>query len=120
MRAFGYATAAVVFLAWNGCAMAQTSAADSANAPALTLTDGQKQTIYQSVSATQKNNAAPAGFRPAVGALLPDTIALAPMPDTVVQLIPSTKGLQVAVVEKQVLLVDPSTKSVVTVVTGAP
>jgi hypothetical protein len=96
-------------------ALAQTRAIDSGSAPALTLSSEQKQTIYQSVSVTQKNNAAPTGFRAAVGAQVPDSIELNPMPQALAMLIPELKELQVAMVEKQVVLVDANSKLVVAV-----
>ena len=102
---------------WTGPVLAQPAAENDAAAPALTLSAEQKQTIYQSVSSTQKNNPAPPGFRPAVGAHVPDAIELSPMPATIAKLIPAAKDLEVAMVEKQVVLVAPKTKSVVLVVT---
>jgi hypothetical protein len=97
-------------------ALAQTPAADSAAGPALDLSAAQKQTIYQSVSATQKNNPAPTGFRATIGAQVPDAIELQPISKTLASLIPETAGHDVAMVEKQVVLVDPKTKRVVAVV----
>jgi Protein of unknown function (DUF1236) len=95
---------------------AQTPAADSAAGPALDLSAAQRQTIYQSVSATQKNNPAPPGFRVAVGAVVPDGIELKPIPATVATLIPETADHAVAMVERQVMVVDPRSRRVVAVV----
>jgi hypothetical protein len=109
--------AVVAALCWPADqASAQTPAADSAAGPALELTAAQKQTIYQSVSATQKNNPAPTGFRAAVGAQVPDAIELQPISATLATLIPETADHEVAMVEKQVVLVDPKSKRVVAVV----
>ena len=106
-----------VALSWpNGDVSAQTPRMDSGSGPALDLSAGQKQTIYQSVSATQKNNPAPPGFRAAVGAQVPDTIELQPIPATIAALIPETADHEVAMVEKQVVLVDRKSKRVVAVV----
>ena len=100
---------------WALEAMAQTPAADSAAGPALELSAAQRQTIFQSVSATQKNNAAPTGFRAAVGAQVPDTITLQPISSTLAALIPEIANHDVAMVEKQVVLVDPRSKRIVAV-----
>lgn len=99
---------------------AQTPAQDAAAAPSLELSTAQRQTIFQSVSQTQKNNAAPTGFRASVGAHVPDAIALSPLSATLAALLPQAQGYQVAMVEKQVMLVDPTTRQVVAVVTAAP
>ena len=95
---------------------AQTPAADSGAGPALKLSTAQRQTIYQSVSATQKNNPAPTGFRAAIGAQVPDGILLQPISTTLATLIPETAQYDVAMVEKQVMLVDPKARRVVAVV----
>ena len=99
-------------------AIAQTAAQDAARGPALELSSAQRQTIYQSVSATQKNNPAPTGFRVSVGALVPAGIEIETLPDTLATLIPAAKGYRVAMVEKQVMIVDPTTRQVVAVMTG--
>ena len=100
--------------------LAQTPAQDSAAAPRVHLSTAQIQTIYQSITKTQKNDAAPTGFRAAVGATVPESVTLVPVPNSVAELIPQTKGLEVARVEGQVMLVDPSSKQVLSVVTQQP
>jgi hypothetical protein len=100
--------------------VAQTPAQDSASAPRLQLSVAQMQAIYQSITKTQKNDAAPTGFRVAVGATVPESVTLMPMPTSVAELIPQTKGLEVARVEGEVILVDPRSKQVLSVVTPEP
>lgn len=117
MRMLIRVAAAGVALLIATAASAQTPAQDTATAPVLDLTSAQRRTIYQSVSRTQKNSAAPEGFRVSVGARLPDAIALAPLPETLGQLMPQTRGFEVAMIERQVVLVDPKTKVVALVVT---
>ena len=103
-----------------GAAFAQTPAADSAAAPRIDLSNAQKQTIYQSISRTQKNNAAPTGFRPAIGAPMPEAVTLAPVPATIANLMPQTKGLEATMVEGEVMLVDPASKQVLAVIAKEP
>jgi hypothetical protein len=98
---------------------AQNPTQDAAAAPALELSTAQRQTVFQSVSKTQKNHAAPTGFRVSVGAHVPDAIELAAMPDTLATLIPEARGFSVAMVEKQVMIVDRNSRQVVAVVTEA-
>jgi hypothetical protein len=99
---------------------AQTPAQDAVAGPALELSAAQRVTIFQSVSRTYKNNAAPTGFRPSIGAHLPDAIELQPVSDTVATLVPQARPYEVAMVEKQVVFVEPKTRQVVAVVTGEP
>jgi hypothetical protein len=86
----------------------------------LTLTQAQRLAIYQSVSHTAKNDAAPLGFRVAVGAHVPDSVQLKPPSDTLIQLVPAAHDLSIGMVEKQVILVDPATRQIVAVVTQEP
>jgi hypothetical protein len=87
---------------------------------ALTLTPAQRLAIYQSISPSVKNNAEPVGFRAAVGVHVPDSVQLKPLSDTLVQLVPAARNLSIGMVEKQVILVDPSTRQIVAVVTQEP
>jgi hypothetical protein len=103
-----------------GAAAAQTPALDAADAPPVELSAAQKQTIYQSISQTQKNNAEPTGFRAAVGAVVPEAIELAPVPATIANLMPQTKGLDSTMVEGQVVLVEPKSKQIVAVIVSEP
>ncbi len=100
--------------------LAQTPAQDSAAGPRVRLSEAQMQTIYQSITKTQKNDPAPTGFRAAVGTIVPEPITVMPVPSSVAELIPQTKGLDVARVEGQVMLVDPNSREVVSVVTQQP
>ena len=89
-----------------------------------TLLHRQKESVevrlaYQSISQTQKNNAEPS-FRAAVGAAVPEAIELAPVPATIANLMPQTKGLESTMVEGQVVLVEPKSKQIVAVIAGEP
>jgi glucose/arabinose dehydrogenase len=119
-RGFTYSLLIAIALMTAPAGHAQTPAQDAAAAPALELTTAQRQTVFQSISRMEKNHAAPTGFRISIGAHVPDGIELAPLPDTLATLIPAARGYAVAMVEKQVMIVDGKTRQVVAVVTGAP
>jgi hypothetical protein len=106
----------VVICVATGALFAQTPALDSATKSKVDLTVAQKQILYQSVNNIQKNNAAPTGFRATVGAEIPSGVALVPVPATIAEIIPQTKGLETAMVEGQVLLVEPRGKTIVAVI----
>ena len=72
--------------------LSQTPAQDSAKEPRIQLSVAQMQTIFQSITNTQKNDPAPTGFRAAVGAILPGSITVMPAPGSVAELIPQTKA----------------------------
>jgi Protein of unknown function (DUF1236) len=106
----------IVLSLTGGRLFAQTPALDAGVAPHINLTAAQKQTVYQSIRKTQKNNAAPIGFRATIGAIVPAAITLTPVPETLADLMPETKGLETGLVEGEVVLVDPKSKQVVAVV----
>ena len=89
-------------------------------ARALELTAAERLAVYQSVTQTKKNNAAPVGFRATVGAHVPDTVQLEPLSETLAKLIPRARDFSIGMVEKEVILVDPGSRQVVAVVTQEP
>ena len=102
---------------------AGTGAAPSESAGAaraFELTPAERLAIYQSVTQTHKNNAAPIDFRATVGAHVPDTVELKPLSDTLAKLVPQARHFSIGMVEKEVILVDPGTRQVVAVVTQEP
>ena len=90
------------------------------DAKPLTLTPAQRLAIYQSVTHTAKNDAAPIGFRVAIGAHVPDSVQLKPLSDTLAQLVPAAHDLSIGMVEKQIILVEPASRQIVAVVTQEP
>jgi hypothetical protein len=121
-RIIGHA-AVVIFMVASGATVvsAQQPAKDQdavlRNSPDLKLTPEQKQTIYTSVSNKPKNQTVPSTFRVAVGEAVPASIELEPMPPTIVQLMPQTKGFQFAMVTNQVLLIDGENRRIVEIIT---
>jgi hypothetical protein len=125
----GATAVGLLLLALSG-AVAQAPPKDAGTGPSpsdsaavartLELTPAQRLAIYQSVTQTGKNSAAPVGFRAAVGAHVPDAVELKPMSDTLAKLIPQGHDLSIGMVEKQVILVDPTTRVVIAVVSQEP
>lgn len=119
-HAASFAAIPLLWLTLSSAAFSQTvnpgQTANPATVPAIELSPAQRQTIFQSVSNSGKNNAAPNGFRVAVGENVPNGVELAPVSNTLTTLIPATDGLEVAMIEKQVVLVDPKSKRIVAVV----
>ena len=101
-------------------AAAQTPTQDAASGPAIELSQAQRQMIYQSISTTQKNHAAPTGFRVSVGGAVPPAIGLIPLPDMVAAIVPQAGVFEAAMIEKQVVLVDPHTRQVAAVIREEP
>ena len=115
MVAIRLVTLSVVFCFAASAMFAQTPALDSTGRK-VDLTVAQKQILYQSISNTQKNNAAPTGFRATVGSQVPGGVVLVPVPATIADIMPQTKGLETAMLEGQVLLVEAQGKTIVAVI----
>jgi hypothetical protein len=121
---------AILLIALSATAGAQAPPKDAGTGPApsdsatatraLELTSAERLAIYQSITQTHKNNAAPVGFRATVGAHVPDTVELKPLSDTLAKLVPQARAFSIGMVEKEVILVDPGTRQVVAVVTQEP
>jgi hypothetical protein len=90
--------------------------ANPATAPDLKLSADQKHTIYLSISNQPQKETAPLEFRAAVGAVVPASVNLQPLPKTIVELMPQVKDYQYAMVANQVLLVEPKSKQVVDII----
>jgi Protein of unknown function (DUF1236) len=105
-----------VFCFAAGAMFAQTPALNSVSGRKVDLTVAQRQILYQGVSNTQKNDAAPTGFRATVGAQVPGGVLLVPVPAAIADIMPQTKSLETAMVEGQVSLVEPQGRTIVAVI----
>jgi Protein of unknown function (DUF1236) len=77
------------------------------------LTDAQRQEIWQGVSKQATNESLPAGSKAAVGETAPGSIKIEPLPNDVSAAVPVVKSYDFAMAQGQVLIVDPSSKRIV-------
>ena len=99
-------------------AQAANQAAQAAGG--ISLTDTQKRGILQSVQ-SENGQAAPAGFRPSVGADVPNTVMLKPLPESAKGQVPSGQSLGFAKIQNNdVILVDQGSRKVVAVLNSSP
>ncbi len=113
-----YAAIALALFGTLGLAAAQDAnpVTNPSTAPDLKLSADQKHTIYLSISNQKQKETAPLDFRAAVGAVVPSSVELQPLPKTIVDLMPQMKDYQCAMVANQVLLVEPNGKQVVEII----
>lgn len=95
----------------------QTSSDNIRSLPELNLSASDRQTIYTSVSSKMNKETAPPTFLPKVGVVVPSTITLHPLPDTILTLLPRLKDMRYAMVANAVMLADPKDRRVVDVIT---
>ena len=97
-------------------AAAGTAAAPKA-ADSLSLTNAQEHTIWQDVSKLQTSMKTPSGFSAKVGEAVPGTVKLHPLPTDVTNQMPATRPFEYAMLDnKQLLIVNPTDKKVVDII----
>jgi hypothetical protein len=86
------------------------------NAAALQLSVAQKTAIFQSVTKEKVKSPPPANAQLSIGAQVPSTIELYPLPANVVSQVPAAKQYKYTVAQNQVVLVDPASMKVVDII----
>ncbi len=89
-----------------------------ATAAELNLTVQQKQSIVQSIQGEKGQPAA--GFQPRVGASVPQSMSMRPLPPNVTTQVPATKDLEYVKLDNNtVLLIDPKNRRVADIIMPA-
>ena len=83
---------------------------------ALDLTTAQRAEIWRRLGNQQATNAPP-GFQPKVGAAVPASVQLKTLPSSVSNQVPQVQSYDYAMVQSQLLIVDPATKKIVSIIT---
>jgi hypothetical protein len=110
-------TAVTALSAGQQTAQAQTGTNTSASGQneRISLSFAQKNEIWQTLKSQPKENA-PAGFTPRVGETVPNSLQLQPLPGSLTGQVPAIKSYEYAMLQNQVLIVDPSSKKIVDIV----
>jgi hypothetical protein len=109
--------AALALVASAGVAAAAGMSNSSAANDHLNLTSAQQKEIWQGVSQQASKETAPASFKPVLGAATPSSLKLQPVPTKVANEVPAVKSYDFAMLQNQVLIVDPSSRKIVDIVT---
>jgi hypothetical protein len=80
------------------------------------LTSQQEQALWTDISARAREQSAPAGFTAAVGQSVPTKVTLRSLPHKAAADVPAAKPYRYAMVNHQLLLVNPSDKKVIDVI----
>jgi len=80
------------------------------------LTSAQHQEIWQGASKQAVKEALPASFKATIGDTAPEALKLQPMPREVSDQIPAVKRYDLAVLENQVLIVNPLSKKIIDII----
>lgn len=82
----------------------------------LQLSAAQKTSIFQTVTKDKVKTPPPANLQVSVGAQIPASVELYPLPANVVAEVPATKLYKYTVAQNQVVIVDPTNMKIVDVI----
>lgn len=102
-------------------AKTQADKTQAANTPAqssdtLTLSDAQRKMAWQDLYMDSLNQNTPAGFDAVVGATVPNTIVIAPVTAQAGGDVPALKPYAFAMVQKKLVIVNPSDRKIAGVI----
>lgn len=84
----------------------------------LSLTTAQEKLAWRDLSKQAASQRAPSNFSASVGTMVPNDITLRPIPRTVASQLPKLKPYRYARLPNELLIVNPSDKKVVDVISG--
>jgi len=93
--------------------MTQASPSDS-----LSLSSTQQKTAWKDLSMPSLNQAAPSGFAVKVGTIVPKSVTTAPVNTQAAEAVPALKPYHFAIVQKKLIIVNPSDHKIAEVITG--
>ena len=94
-----------------------TTGSAASTASQINLTSEQEKKLWDAVSTHAMKQNAPSGFDAAVGQTLPTSVTLRELPSEAQSAVPAAKPYHYAMVQDELLLVNPSDKKIVEVIT---
>jgi len=110
------ALAAAVLLA--GVTAASAAGVTPSASNSLTLSSSQQKTAWNDLYMGSLNQKTPAGFSIKVGAVVPNSITTAPVTAKAAHAVPALKPYDFAMVQKKLVIVNPSDRKIADVITG--
>lgn len=84
----------------------------------LNLSSTQQRMAWRDIYMPSLNQAAPKGFDVKVGATVPSGVTTAPVPSKAASAVPALKPYDFAMLQKKLVIVNPSDQKIVEVITG--
>lgn len=112
------AAAVAVLLSGVTAASAVTMSKSINASDSLTLTGPQQKTAWYDLYMGSLNQKVPSRFDAVVGAVVPSSITTAPVTSKAARDIPSLKPYDFAMVQKKLVIVNPSDRKIVEVISG--
>jgi uncharacterized protein DUF1236 len=111
------ALAAAVLLSGVAAASAATMSNPAKASDTLSLTSTQRKTAWSDLYVSWLNQKAPAGFYATIGAVVPNSVTTAPVPGKAAHAVPLLKPYDFTMVQKKIVIVNPSDRQIVEVIT---
>jgi hypothetical protein len=83
----------------------------------LSLTSAQQKMAWNNLSGAESKQSVPAGFSATVGSAVPTTFKIAPVSSKAAQDVPALKSYDFGMLQSKLLIVNPSDKKIVEVIT---
>jgi hypothetical protein len=113
---FSVATAGLLF--GIAVASAATMSKPINTSDLLSLTSAQQKTAWHDLYMGSLNQNGPSGFSAVVGAVVPNSVVTAPVTSKAGRDVPSLKPYDFAMVQKKLVIVNPSDRKISEVITG--
>jgi Protein of unknown function (DUF1236) len=84
----------------------------------LSLASNQQHKAWNDLKGQSSNQNAPSGFQATIGSAVPSNVKIAPVPSKAATDVPALKPYDFAMVSGKLLIVNPSDKKIVDVITG--
>jgi Protein of unknown function (DUF1236) len=84
----------------------------------LSMTSAQQKTVWNDLHGQATEQKAPSGFNAAAGAVVPSSVKTEPIPTKAATDVPALKSFNFAMVNGKLLIVNPTDKKIVQVISG--
>jgi len=116
--AAGLLVAGVSAASAGGMSQSNSTSNSTMSQDTLRLTSAQQKMVWNDLHGQATEQKAPSGFNATVGAIVPSTVKTEPVPSKAATSVPALKSFNFAMVNGKLLIVNPSDKKIVDVISG--
>ena len=116
--AAGLLVAGVSAASAGGMSQSNSTSNSTMSQDPLRLTSAQQKMVWNDLHGQATEQKAPSGFNATIGAIVPSTVKTEPVPSKAVTSVPALKSFNFAMVNGKLLIVNPSDKKIVDVISG--
>jgi hypothetical protein len=91
---------------------------DRSQSASVSIDNQQRTRVRETIMRERPNRVSNVNFSISVGTRIPDRVRLAPLPASIVSIVPQYRGYEYVVVRDEIIIVEPRTKKIVTVISS--